>query len=281
MVPRERARIVSRRLAEAGREALLDLLRCLRFYSRLPVPQLPSEPDPHAAPDFATMPRLLPIAGAIIGAVGGAVLVGALALGLGPLLAAALAVTATTLATGAFHEDGLADTADGFGGGTTPERRLEIMRDSRIGAFGGTALVLAFGLRIAAITELAQRLDLAGAFAAFVIVAALSRCAALVLMMRLPPARMSGSSYAVGQPTRRTFVTAWALAAGLALAAAAATGLPLPGLILAFALAVGAALAMARAARRLVGGHTGDVAGATQQLAEITALVGLLIAAPP
>jgi adenosylcobinamide-GDP ribazoletransferase len=281
MAPSERARQVTRRLVGESRGALLDLVRCLRFYSRIPVPRLRAETDPHAPPDFATMPRLLPVAGAVIGAIGGAVLVAALAAGLGPFVSAALAVAALTLVTGAFHEDGLADTADGFGGGTTPERRLEIMRDSRIGAFGGAALVLAFGLRIAALAELAGRLDPAALIGAVVLAAAVSRCAGLVLMMRLAPARMSGSSYAVGQPTAATFLVAWTGAIGIGLLLGLATALPFGGIALGLALAVAGALFMVRLARRLIGGHTGDVAGATQQVAEIAAYLGLLIAARP
>ena len=112
----------------------IDLLRCLRFWSRLPTPILASEKDPHGFPDFSRITRMLPLAGAIIGAVG------ALALGLAHWLrlpssiAAGLTLAALILATGAFHEDGLADTADGLGGGATRQRKLEIMKDSRIGA---------------------------------------------------------------------------------------------------------------------------------------------------
>jgi len=130
-------------LAAGGRQVLRDLLRCLRFYSRLPVPVLASEIDPYGPPDFATMPRVAPLAGAVIGCVGALMLLAAFALGFGAWLCAAFAVAVLTLATGAFHEDGLADAADGFGGGSTPERRLEIMKDSRIGAYGGAALILA------------------------------------------------------------------------------------------------------------------------------------------
>ena len=154
--------------AAALRALYADLLKCLRFYSRLPVPAPAWEPDPYGPPDFATMPRMLPVAGAIIGAVGAAALVGAQMLGLGAFVAAALAVASLTLVTGAFHEDGLADTADGFGGGSTPERRLEIMKDSRIGSYGGAALVLAYVLRVACLAELLARLGTLGAAAAVV-----------------------------------------------------------------------------------------------------------------
>src|SRR4051812_16406568 len=113
----------------------VDIAHCLRFYSRLPVPALPWEQNAHALPDFRRLVRVLPVAGLILGILPALALACACGLSLGPWLAAALAVTTATVTTGAFHEDGLADTADSFGG-STRERRLEIMRDSRIGSFG-------------------------------------------------------------------------------------------------------------------------------------------------
>lgn len=271
--------------AAGGREllkALLsELLRCLRFYSRLPAPALPWESDPHGAPDLRSMPRVLPLAGALIGLVGALVLIVAQALGLGAWLSAALAVAALTLATGAFHEDGLADTADGFGGGATPERRLAIMRDSRIGTYGAAALVLAYALRIACLAELTVRLGPAAGAAAIVLVAALSRTAGLVPLTLLAAARSSGASHAAGRPPGGMVALAFALCGGLGLLAALATPLSFLGVALGFALAAAVALALTRLAARLVGGQTGDVAGAVQQLAEIAAYLGLLIAARP
>jgi len=122
-----------------GRGLLPDLAACLRFYSRLPVPRLHGEGDIHAAPDFRTAPRMLPLAGLILALPAALTLLAARGLGLGPFLAAALALTVMVLVTGALHEDGLADLADGCGGATR-ERRLEIMRDSRLGSYGAIAL---------------------------------------------------------------------------------------------------------------------------------------------
>src|SRR5215207_10362704 len=98
-------------------------------------------------------------------------------------------IAALTLATGALHEDGLADAADGLGGGATPERRLEIMRDSRIGSYGGAALILAFGLRIAALATLAERMSTGSVAMAIITTACVSRVAALLLFGLSPPAR--------------------------------------------------------------------------------------------
>ena len=111
--------------------------------------------------------------------------------------------------------------------------------------------------------------------------AALSRTAGLVLMTLLPLARMGGSSYAAGQPQRRIVIAAWLICGGLALIAAIVAPLPWLGLLLAFLFAGAVALAMTRLSAALVGGQTGDVGGAIQQLAEVAAYFGLLIAARP
>jgi adenosylcobinamide-GDP ribazoletransferase len=276
------------RLSEVGRiasgrakQAALETAGCLRFYSRLPAPRLPWEPTLHALPDFRTMPRMLPIAGAAIGGVGAAVLLLGQALGLGPWVAAALGLVTLVAVTGALHEDGLADTADGFFGGVTPERRLEIMRDSRIGSFGAIAIALSLLLRALLLGTLGERLDAGSVAAAMVAVGALSRTAALLPMSLLDPTRSTGSSHAVGQPTRATLATAWVVAALIALVCVVATALPFAGVALAFVLAAAAALGLTRLSARLIGGQSGDVIGATQQLAEIAALLGLLIAARP
>jgi adenosylcobinamide-GDP ribazoletransferase len=268
------------RAREALKTALSDLLRCMRFYSRLPTPVLRWETDPHGVPNFRTMPRMLPLAGAVIGATGAAAMVAALSLGLGPLLSAVLTISTLTLVTGAFHEDGLADAADGLGGGATPGKRLEIMRDSRIGSYGGAALIIAFALRVAALTTMAERLSAAAVAIAIVIAACVSRVAALFLFGLTAPARADGAAYAVGQPSSATIAIASMLAIGIAVALGLAGGLPLSGILLGLTLDLCIALAAARIASRLVGGHTGDIAGGTQQIAEIGFLVALLIAVP-
>jgi adenosylcobinamide-GDP ribazoletransferase len=263
------------------RPMLTDLARAVRFYSRLPVPLLPGEPDAHGPPDFPGMVRVLPLVGAVIGLVPALVLLAALPLGFGPLLSAALAVAALALATGAFHEDGLADTADGFGGGATRERKLVIMKDSRIGSFGGAALSLSLILRVAAVAALADRLEPGAAAAAVIVAAILSRTAALTLLVVLPPARVEGSSYAVGRVTPRAFLTGCVLASALTLALGLPSGLPFSGLLLATVLPIAATLLLARLSARMIGGQTGDVAGAAQQAGEVAALLGLLIAVRP
>jgi len=262
-----------------GATLLYDLAACLRFYSRLPVPALPDEPDPHAAPDFRTVPRMLPVAGLILALPAALALVAAWEIRLGPFVAATLALTVGALVTGALHEDGLADVADGFGGGRTRERRLEIMRDSRIGAYGGTALFLSLALRAGALATLLDRSGSGHAALALVLTAAVSRCAALTPMVLLGPARPGGAGASVGRPTGPTLGIAAGIAAALALACVG-LGLPWLGVGLLLVLAPLAALALTTLARRRIGGQTGDVIGACQQVAEVAGLLGLLAATP-
>lgn len=263
------------------RALLVDLAQAVRFYSRLPVPALPFETEPHALPNFETLARILPLAGVVLGLVPALVLLGALALDLGPWLSAALSVAAMTITTGAFHEDGLADTADGFGGGAHPERRLAIMKDSLVGSFGASAIALAFALRIGALATLADRLDPGPAALAVIIAASLSRTAGLMPLTLLPPARQDGASSSVGQPTREAFWWAASFAAGIAILLGLLGALPVPGLLLMIGLSALAGFILTRLSDRLIGGQTGDVAGAVQQLAEILGLIGLLIAVEP
>ncbi|MBL0406359.1 adenosylcobinamide-GDP ribazoletransferase [Microvirga aerilata] len=264
----------------AWKAVTVDLAHCVRFYSRLPVPVLPWEQDPHALPSFPRLVRVVPLAGLVIGLLPALALGGALLLDLGPWLAAILSVAAMTLTTGALHEDALADTADSFGG-STREKRLEIMRDSRIGSFGASALFLSLALRIGALAALASRIDGGAVMAAVLIAASVSRTAGLMPLAFLAPARRDGLSQAVGQPSRETFWLAAGLAGGIAVVLGALAGLPPLGIALMLALSALSGLAFIRFADRHLGGQTGDVAGAAQQVAEIAALIGLLTALQP
>ena len=176
-----------------------ESLVALRFLTRLPVPFVRTLD----LPPLAEAMRLFPLAGAIIGAIISAVLIGANMLGLPSLLAAALALAAGVLVTGALHEDGLADVADGFGGGRTREHRLEIMRDSRIGTYGTIALCLTFIGRAAIYETLSGAAApdnpclLAGA-------AAFSRSLMVDLLWATRPARSDGLSVFAGRPGKRS-----------------------------------------------------------------------------
>jgi adenosylcobinamide-GDP ribazoletransferase len=250
---------------------LSDLLACLRFYTRLPLRALARETDRHAMPDFSRAVGLVPVAGALIGLLGALVLTLAAGLGLAPLPTATIAIGSLVLVTGAMHEDGLADLCDGFGGGATSERKLEIMKDSRIGTYGAAALVLSLLLRVGALAGLSA-VDLRLAAAVLVAAAAVSRAAGLLPLVLLPPARSFGAGFAAARPSANAMGIATALAflcACLPLIAGAA----LPRIVAACILALLAAYGVTALARRQIGGHTGDVAGAAQQAAEIAVLL--------
>ncbi|MEP9353380.1 adenosylcobinamide-GDP ribazoletransferase [Xanthobacter sp. KR7-65] len=250
-----------------------DVAAALRFYSRLPIP---GGAEAHAAPELDRIAYAIPLAGAVIGLIGGAVLMLALALKLPPFLAAVLAVTALVLATGCFHEDGLADTADGLGGGRDRAQRLAIMRDSRIGTYGASALLLALLLRVGALEALTVSAGPLRAALALVAAEAASRAAGVLLLRALPPARADGAAAAVGRPSADAALACSlmaALVAGVILVASFGIGAVFAGLIGALL----ALIAMARLSARLIGGQTGDVAGATQQVAVIVFLIGVII----
>lgn len=250
---------------------------CVRFYSRLPVPALPGETDPHAPPDFRSVPRALPFAALVIALPAALVLVGAGIAGLGGLLSATLAVATLAVTTGALHEDGLADSADGLFGGRNAERRLEIMKDSRLGSYGALAMGLALLLRVAALALILDRLGPLAATGVFIIAALVSRLSGVRLLAMTAPARPDGASAAVGRPSVRTALVAYAIGSGLALALAIGLRLPLFGLALGFFLAAANAALVRRLCLRLIGGQTGDIAGATQQLDEIALYLGFAL----
>ena len=152
-------------------------------------------------------------------------------------------------------------------GGATAARKLEIMKDSRVGAFGALALALSLYLRIAALALIgAQGLGLAGAV--LVGAAAASRGAALIPLALLPPARTQGAGFSAARPDRGALFVAACLCAVFS-AAPLLTGAGLARPIIAFGACAGAGLALSVLARRQIGGQTGDVAGAAQQFAEI------------
>jgi adenosylcobinamide-GDP ribazoletransferase len=205
-----------------------------------------------------------PIVGLVVGLIGAAVFWLAARLGLPPAIAAIVAVAATVLTTGALHEDGLADTADGFGGGATVARKLEIMRDSRIGSFGALALMLSIGLRITALAALA---DSGRVAVALVAAGMLGRGAMVGMMLALPPARPDGMAASLGK------VPVMPAAIGIVIAGACVL---LPHGVRALLAAVVAGAAMVWLARRQIGGTTGDVLGATEQVAECGVLIAML-----
>jgi adenosylcobinamide-GDP ribazoletransferase len=233
----------------------------IAFLTRLPLGQGPAG----AETDIARASWAFPIAGIIVGLIGGVVYALAYRLGLGAWPAAALCVAATLAVTGCLHEDGLADTADGFGGGATRERKLEIMRDSRIGTYGVCALTLSILLRVAAMATLARP-----SFAFWALIAAhgAARAALPIFMTIVPPARDDGLSRAAGQPTQQNAMIAGVLGV---LILAVFLG-PLAGIAALVLLAVVMGLMM-RLSSSQIGGQTGDVLGALEQVSEVAVLL--------
>ena len=242
-----------------------DLLACLRFFSRLPLPASRSEP-----PSLTDAVAMVPVAGAIIGVLAAVVLLAVNAAGLPPLIVGTLSLAALVAITGALHEDGLADCADGFGGGATRERKLEIMRDSRIGTFGACALGLSLLVRAAALGAMARAPEAAAA--GLLVAAIASRTAALLPLALLPPARPSGLGASAARPQASRLAAAIAIAVGLGLVASQ-FGPGATRTLATIALAFIGALAVCAIAWRQIGGQTGDVAGAAQQIGEIAALL--------
>lgn len=242
----------------------VELFLCaMQFLTRLPVPALP-----RFEPDWTTRSsRYFPLIGQIVGALSAAVLLGASHVW-SSWIAALLAVGAGVLITGAFHEDGLADTADGLGGGQTAERRLEIMKDSRVGTYGVVALVLTLALKVAALAGLPPMQAAAALLAAH----GLGRGAAVVAM-RLTPYAAAGEAgkwkpvpqgVHTGEAVFALLTALWPLAL-----------LPWTAGVAGIALGAVLATTLALLAKRLIGGHTGDVLGGIEQVFELGFLLGL------
>jgi adenosylcobinamide-GDP ribazoletransferase len=239
---------------------LADFAAATAFLTRIPA----LRPLDHA--EFpADAAWAFPLVGAGIGAVCAFVFLLAQLLRLGDWPAALLAVLAGLALTGALHEDGLADTADGFFGGHDREQRLAIMRDSRHGTFGVLAIVLSVLLRAAALAEIGDAIQ---AGLALIAAHAASRGTLPIIMRALKPARAEGLGAAAGRPRLPLAVAALVIGTVLALAALG----PARG-ALAIALAGSALLGSGVMVRRRIGGYTGDVLGAFQQVAEIVMLL--------
>ncbi|AWJ84383.1 adenosylcobinamide-GDP ribazoletransferase [Azospirillum sp. TSH58] len=241
---------------------IADLALAVVFLTRLPL----RLSGPLAEDAHARAMGWFPLVGAGVGLVGGAVHGLAALAHLPPLPAALLALGAMVWLTGALHEDGAADVADGFGGGRDKARKLEIMRDSRVGSYGVLAIVFSVAVRGSALAALAEpRLVIPALLAS----GALSRGGMAAVARFMDPARADGLAARQGRPSPGTVALSLVLA--LAVAVAALKGLA-PAAILAAILAV---VAVAWQARRQIGGHTGDVFGAAQQVAEAAVLLTL------
>ncbi|MDZ7823519.1 MAG: adenosylcobinamide-GDP ribazoletransferase, partial [Ahrensia sp.] len=235
-----------------------ETARALGFLTRLPIPNRFFETS---APDQTNQcAGFYPVAGLIIGLFGAIVLAVSHMLGHAPFIVATLAIFTCIILTGALHEDGLGDVADGFGGGTTLEKRLEIMKDSRLGTYGVLAVAGSLALKVGCLTAILQTSGAVAGSLALLASASLSRGAMVWFWASLPAAKTSGVSSTVGQPPDN----AVSLAAILGLASGIVLGLAATGFIatcVAVLLSLGALLGFQRLCVRMIGGQTGDTLG--------------------
>jgi adenosylcobinamide-GDP ribazoletransferase len=247
-------------ISARSRGFLTGFALAVTFLTRLPMPK----PSCNAG-RLADAAWAFPLVGAGIGAVAGFIFLLAQVLRLGDWLAALLAVLAGIALTGALHEDGLADTADGLIGGRDRADALAIMRDSRHGTFGVLAIVLSVLLRTAALVAIA---DAVHAGLALIAAHAASRGALPVAMRVMAPARADGLGVEAGRPSAPAAIAAVTISVLIGLAALG----PTRG-----AIALGAAgatmFAAGMLAQRRIGGYTGDIIGAFQQVGEIVMLL--------
>ena len=240
----------------------------LQFFTRLPIPSWVGY-DPSWVRASA---RYFPLIGILVGAVTAASLLAA-ALCLPMPLAVLLSTVAGILLTGALHEDGFADVCDGFGGGNTPIKIIEIMRDPRIGAFGAIGIGLLLAIKIVALTSMSAPM----AAWALLLAHPLSRIAATTLIWRMTYASPDGKASLVSQTMTMSvfFVACLPVVAVVVAALLRGPFVTLNLLIAAGAMLIGTAW-LARKFLRHLGGYTGDCLGAVQQVTEVLFYIGLL-----
>lgn len=216
-------------------------------------------------PGLASARWAYPLVGFVVGGITALLLTVFHFLGVPNILAAILAVAGAILCTGALHEDGLADSADGLGGGGDTARKLEIMKDSRIGSYGVLALILVVGARIGAFADLQSSWHMAFSL---ISIAMLSRLVMVFYLEFLPAAREGGLGKSASESDKQQLMTAVILSA--------------PAIIYIFlfvpaalVLMSAAAFGFARIAQKQIGGQTGDICGAGQQISETVALICL------
>lgn len=248
--------------ASQCREWIDDVSLAVGLLTRVPMPHpVTATPD-----SLARAQRAFPLVGALIGMVVGLVDRCLLAISVPSLAAAALTLGAGAALTGALHEDGLADVGDGFGGGRDKSAKLAIMRDSRLGTYGMIVLLVGFVARASALASL----PLTAILPALVVAHALGRAAIPMLAANLPFAREDGFGKSAGRPDQASAITAVIIGVVIALLCLTAAQT-----LLAVLVAIVGAAAIAGLAWRQIGGVTGDVFGAAEQVIEAAVLLTL------
>ena len=241
-----------------------DIVCAFTFLTVFPIP-FEKECD-----NFSKTAWVWPIIGAFIGIVAASIIIVLQIAGTPSLVTAVIAMIIIVATTGALHEDGLADTIDGIFGGNTPEQRLEIMKDSRLGTYGSLALMLVLLLRFSCLAVLFQEGKIYGPLIAGCVI---SRAGMAMAMHLLPAATNVGLSASSGQPSRNNITVVLCITILIALSC---VGIAiLPAIILAFL----SGTILCLVAYKCLGGQTGDVLGALQQVVEVSVLVVLAILA--
>jgi adenosylcobinamide-GDP ribazoletransferase len=244
---------------KAARRRIDEARLALMLLTRLPVGRLRDPAPPLSAARWA-----FPLVGLLVGLVGWAVQAGALASGLGAAPGALLAIGAMAIVTGGLHLDGLADLADGLGGGRDRAHALDIMRDSRIGSYGTIALILAMGLSAGAVAGF----DGGAPLPVFLLAGVASRLAMTATLQWLPAARADGLGKSAAGTGSGALVPGVLLCLGLVLVIG-------PAGMTALAVSIAVAGLVAWRAWLRLGGQTGDVLGAVQAAVETSCLLAL------
>jgi adenosylcobinamide-GDP ribazoletransferase len=239
----------------------VDLPAALGLLTRLPI----AVDSTRAMDRGAASAWAYPLVGVVLGVILAAATALLKSVGIPSGIIAGLILAGSVVITGAMHEDGLADSADGLWGGWNKARRLEIMKDSHIGVYGVCAIALSLLLRWLTLVVI---VSLGAYWVAFITAGAVSRDSMVVVMAALPNARDGGLSKTVGRPATATVWLAVAFAAGFALLCG------YPWVIL---VAIAATFICALVARAKIGGQTGDILGATQQVTEIATLIAIVV----
>lgn len=241
---------------------LIALYICIVFLTRIPAPSWPKA----SSYKISECSWGFPIAGVLIALAGGIAFSVCTWLGLPSFVSGLVAIATMTLTTGALHEDGLADFVDGVFGGDTPNKRMEIMSDSRIGVFGTISIIFSFACRASLITAIEKPLLVLGALTA---AAAISRAIMPVIMAFSEPAKATGIAFEGGKPGLNDWCGGLALAVLIVILSA-----PAAWLMCLIASVLGAFI-MFWISEKKIQGYTGDSLGASQQMSELLALAAI------
>lgn len=247
-------------------------IQALSFLSRIPLPNFAFK---SGALPINQITGFFPLAGMVLGGLASIVMVGSNYIGLPPLASSIIAIATLSLLTGALHDDGLGDTADGFFGGNTPEKRLEIMKDSHIGTFAALTLIAFFTMKIVLLSAVIERSGLYSATICLITIEAASRAAMVAFWYKIPSARTHGLSANIGAPADNAFWTAqWSGLLIFAVGFIYISGLTT--FLYAFIATVCTVFAFAKLSLNKIGGQTGDTLGACQQLVTLTLLITMV-----